>query len=176
MLPSTRLMPSKQVVFYWRDALFAIHVPLVRTIDAHSTTRLNIELAAARSAETWRAPCEALEQHQFGSLGRASERGLGLVAGYQAACDRPWWGAADFHELRDLFEGRHQLERKAYAALAKEDEAARTFAGAKSEGNLAKRLHQYDTAHPAWEQAIALYDPRALLLPLLREAFHVCSP
>ena len=39
-----------------------------------------------------------------------------------------------------------------------------------------KRLQQYDTAHHACEQAMALYDQLAMLLHLLREAFHVCSP
>src|SRR5262249_14457463 len=106
----------------------------------------------------------------------ASDRGLGLVAGYQAACDMPLWVADYFHEFRDLFEVLHQLERKAYAAIAKEDDAARKFAGAKSETNLAKRLYQYDIAHQACEQAMALYDQPAIKLPLLREALPVCSP
>jgi hypothetical protein len=176
MLPSTLLMPSKQVVFYLSDEIFAVHVPILLTIDAQSTTILKIELASDRSAETWREHFEALEQHHFVSLGMASDRGLGLVAGYQAACDMPLWVADYFHEFRDLFEVLHQLERKAYAAIAKEDDAARKFAGAKSETNLAKRLQQYDSAHQACEQAIALYDQLAMRLHLLREALHVCSP
>jgi hypothetical protein len=176
MLPSTLLMPSKKVVFYLSDEIFAIHVPILVTIDAQSTTILKIELASDRSAETWRGHFAALEQHHFVSLGMASDRGLGLVAGYQAAGDVPLWVADYFHEFRDLFEVLHQLERKAYAAINKEYDAARTFAGAKSEANLAKRLQQYDTAHQACEQAIALYDQLAMLLHLLREALHVCSP
>ena len=68
----------------------------------------------------------------------ASDRGLGLVAGYQAACDMALWVADYFHEFRDLFEVLHQLERKAYAAIDKEDEAAQKFARAKSEANLAQ--------------------------------------
>ncbi len=175
-LPSTLLMPSKKVVFYLSDEIFAIHAPILVTIDARSTTILNIELASDRSAETWKAHFEALEHHQFFSLGMASDRGLGLVAGYQAACDMALWVADYFHEFQDLFELRHQLERKAYAAMAKEYDAARTFAHAKSEANLQKRLQQYETAHDACEQAITLYDQLDLLLHLLREALHVCSP
>src|SRR5262249_31194983 len=153
MLPSTLLMPAKKVVFYLSDEIFAVHVPILLTIDAQSTTILKIELASDRSAETWREHFAALEQHHFVSLGMASDRGLGLVAGYRAACDMPLWVADYFHEFRDLFDVLHQLERKAYAAIAKEDDAARKFAGAKSETNLAKRLQQYDTAHQACEQA-----------------------
>jgi hypothetical protein len=176
MLPSTLLMPSKKLVFYLSDEIFALHVPILLTIDARSTTILNIELASDRSAETWRAHFDALAEHQFVSLGMASDRGLGLVAGYQAACDMALWVADYFHEFRDLFEVLHQWERKAYAAIVKEHEAAHKFAHAKGESNLAKRLQQYDTAHHACEQAIALYDQLAMLLHLLREALYLCSP
>src|SRR5216684_3884255 len=176
VLPSTLLRPSQTWVFYLSDEIFALHAPILVTIDARSTTILNIELASDRSAETWRAHFEALEDHQFVSLGMASDRGLGLVAGYQAACDMALWVADYFHEFRDLFALRHQLERKAYAAIGTEDDAAHKFARAKSEANLAKRLHQYDTAHHACEQAMALYDQLALLLHLLREALQLCSP
>ena len=110
-------MPSKTWVFYLSDEIFAIHTPILVTIDAQSTTILNIELASDRSAETWRAHFEALEQHHFVSLGMASDRGMGLVAGYQAACDMALWVADYFHEFRDLFEVLHQVERKAYAAI-----------------------------------------------------------
>ena len=175
-LPSTLVMPSKKWVFYLSDEIFAIHVPILVTIDARSTAILNIELASDRSAETWRAHFEALENHHFFSLGMASDRGKGVVAGYQAACDMALWVADYFHEFRDLFEVRHQLERKAYAAINKEYEAARRFANARSESNLHKQLQQYDTAHRACEQAITLYDQLDLLLDLLRDALHICSP
>jgi hypothetical protein len=174
-LPSTLVMSSKKLVFYLSDEIFALQVPILLTIDARSTTILNIELASDRSAETWRAHFDALEEHQFFSLGMASDRGTGLVAGYQAACDMALWVADYFHEFRDLFKVLHQLERKAYAAIDKEYDAARTFANAKSEANLHKRLQHYDTAHHACEQAMALYDQLAMLLHLLREALQLCS-
>lgn len=175
-LPATLVMPSKTWVFYLSDEIFAIDKPILVTIDAHSTTILNIALATDRSAETWRAHFEALEQHHFVSLGMASDRGTGLVAGYQAVCDIALWVADYFHEFCDLYALLHQLERKAYAAMDKEYEAARTFANAKSEAHLHKRLVYYDTAHRACEQAMALYDQLAMLLHLLREALYVCSP
>ena len=56
------------------------------------------------------------------------------------------------------------------------DDAAPKFARAKSEANLAKRLPQSDTAHPACEQAMALDDQRAMLRHLLREPLQFCSP
>jgi hypothetical protein len=175
-LPSTLSMPSQKFVFYLSDEIFAIHAPILVTIDARSTAILNIELASDRSAETWRAHFEVLESHHFSSLGMASDRGLGLVAGYQAACDMALWVCDYFHEFRDLFELLQQLERKAYAAIGKEDDAAQKFARAKSASNLEKRLHQYEQAHHACEQAMALYDQLAMLLQLLRETLQLCSP
>jgi len=174
-LPSTLLMPSKKLVFYLSDEIFALHTPILVTIDAQSTAILNIELASDRSAETWRSHFEALENHHFFSLGMASDRGKGVVAGYQAACDMALWVADYFHEFRDLFEVLHHLERKTYAAINKAYEAARRFANAKSEANLQKRLQQYETAHHACEQAIGLYDQLDVLLDLLRDALHLCS-
>jgi len=175
-LPSTLVMPSQTWVFYLSDEIFALHAPILVTIDAASTAILKIELASERSADTWRAHFEALETHHFSSLGMASDRGLGLVAGYRAACDMALWVTDYFHEFRDLFEVLHQLERKAYAAIGQEDDAAQKFARAKSASTLEKRLHQYEQAHHACEQAIALYDHLAMLLQLLRETLQLCSP
>src|SRR5438132_7224782 len=123
VLPSTLLMPSKTWVFYLSDEIFAIHAPILVTIDARSTAILNIQLASDRSADTWSAHFEALEDHQFFSLGMASDRGLGLVAGYQAACDMALWVTDYFHEFRDLFAVLHQVERQAYTAIDKEYDA-----------------------------------------------------
>jgi len=175
-LPSTLVMPSKTFVFYLSDEIFAIHTPILVTIDARSTAILKIELAPDRSADTWRTHFAALENHQFVSLGLASDRGVGLVAGYRAACDMALWVTDYFHEFRDLFAVLQQLERKAYTAIEKEYDATQKFARAKSEANLHKRLHHYETAHHACEQAVTLYDHLAVLLHLLREALQICSP
>jgi hypothetical protein len=174
-LPTTLLMPSRKLVFYLSDEIFALRAPILVTIDAQSTAILKIELASDRSAETWRAHFEALADHQFFSLGLGSDRGKGLVAGYQAACEMALWVADYFHEFQDLFEVLNQVERTAYAAIDKEYDAAKKFANAKSEANLQKRLAQYDSAHDVCEQAITLYDQLAILLHWLRDALQVCS-
>jgi hypothetical protein len=175
-LPSTLSMPSMTVVFYLSDELFATHKPILVTIDAKSTAIVGIELASDRCAETWKAHFHTLHDHGFHSIGMASDRGVGLVAGYQAACPDAQWVSDSFHEFRDLFDLLHQLERKAYAAIGKEDEAVKKFAQAKSEANLQKRLHQYEQARQVCDQAIKDYDQLDLLLHLLREALQICSP
>jgi len=175
-LPSTLAMAEHTVVFYLSDEIFARHQPILVTIEAQSTAILKMQLASDRSAETWKAHFDDLGAHHFHSIGMASDRGLGLVAGYHAACQDARWVCDRFHEFRDLFDRRRQLERKAYAAIAKEDEAAHTFHNATSEAHLHKRLQHYEHAHHACEHAIARYDQLDLLLHLLRDALHLCSP
>jgi hypothetical protein len=175
-LPSTLSMTESTVAFYLSDEIFARHQPILVTIEAQSTAILTIQLASDRSAQTWKAHFDDLGEHRFHSIGMASDRGVGLVAGYQSACPDARWVCDRFHEFQDLFDRRQQLERKAYAAIAKEAEAATTFHNAKSEAHLHKRLQRYDQAHHACEHAMARYDQLDLLLHLLREALHLCSP
>jgi hypothetical protein len=169
-LPSTLAMAEHTVVFYLSDEIFARHQPILVTIEAQSTAILKMQLASDRSAETWKAHFDDLGAHRFHSIGMASDRGLGLVAGYHAACPDARWVCDRFHAFQDLFDRRRQLERKAYAAIAKEDEAVHTFHNAKSEVNLHKRLQHYARAHHAGEHAMARYDQLDLLLHLLRDA------
>src|SRR5713101_8869160 len=174
-LPSTLSMPSTTVVLYLGDEIFAIHTPILVTIEPQSTAMLRIELATDRSASTWKAHFETLHEHHFSSIGMASDRGVGLVAGYREAHPEALWVSDQFHEFHDLFHLRPQWERKAYSAIAKEDEAARKFHHAKSESNLSKRLLQYEQAQQACEQTIARYDQLDRLLQLLQEALQLCT-
>ena len=174
-VPSTLSMPHQKVVFYLSDEIFAIRAPILVTIDAQSTAILKIELASDRSAKTWETHCNDLGAHRFHSLGMASDRGVGLQAGYQAACQDGFWVCDQLHEFHDLCNRCHQLERKAYSAIGKEREAAETFANAKSEANLHKRLDQYERARQACEHAIERYDQLDLLLAMLSESLHLCS-
>jgi len=174
-VPSTLSMEQKKVVFYLSDEIFAIQTPILVTIDAQSTAILKIELASDRSAKTWETHFKALGAHRFHSLGMASDRGVGLKAGYQAACQDGFWVCDQFHEFQELYNRCHQLERQAYRAIAREDEAAEKFANAKSKANLQKRLEQYERAQHACQQAIERYDQLDFLLHMLSEALHLCS-
>ena len=79
-------MAQKKMVFYLSDEIFAIGVPILVTLEAQRTAILTIQLASDRSAQTWQAHVEDLGTHLFHSIGMASDRGAGLMAGYQAAC------------------------------------------------------------------------------------------
>jgi len=106
----------------------------------------------------------------------ASDRGQGLVAGYQAAFKTGLWVSDSFHEFRALYQLLHQWERQAYAAMGKEYEAAQKFDPARSESHLEKRLRQYEEAHQTCQRAITRYDQLDLLLHLLRDTLYLCSP
>ncbi len=175
-VPSTLRVAEKKMVFYLSDEIFAIGVPILVTLEAQSTAILKIELASDRSAETWEAHFKDLDKHLFHSIGMASDRGVGLMTGYQAACQDGRWVCDQFHEFQELFHRCQQLERKAYGAIGKEMEAVALFHNAKSEANLQKRLEQYERSHQACEQAMARYDQLSLLLQWLRETLHLCSP
>jgi hypothetical protein len=174
-VPSTLSMAQKKVVFYLSDEIFANQAPILVTVDAQSTAILKIELASDRSAKTWEAHFKALGAHRFYSPGMASDRGVGLKAGYQAACQDGFWVCDHFHEFQELFNHCHQLERQAYRAITGEHEAAKKFSNAKSETNLKKRLDQYERAQRACEHAIEKYDRLDLLLGMLSEALYLCS-
>src|SRR2546427_4242688 len=129
-VPSTLQVAQKTVVFYLSDEIFAIGTPILVTVDAQSTAILKIQLASDRSAQTWKAHFDNLGNHLFHSIGMASDRGVGLLAGYQAACQDGLWVCDQFHEFHDLFQRCHQLERKAYGAIGKKDETAKKLANA----------------------------------------------
>jgi hypothetical protein len=175
-LSSTVSMTSPTLVFYLSDEIFAIQAPILVTIEPQSTAMLHIELATDRSAATWKVHFDTLTEHHFHSRGMASDRGLGLVAGYRDACPNALWVGDHFHEFRGLFEVRLQWEKKAYSAIAREDEALRKFQQAKSESNLHKRLTQYEQVYQACEEAMARYDQLDMLLQLLQEALQLCTP
>ena len=112
-VPSTLSMPHKKVVLSLSDAICAIRAPILVTIAAHRTAILTIELASDRSAQTWETPLQDLGAHRFHSLGMASDRGVGLQAGSQAAWQAGCWVCDQFHACQALFTRCHQLERKA---------------------------------------------------------------
>jgi len=108
LLPSTLSMGAQTVVLYLSDAIFASHTPILLTLDAQSTAILTIEWAADRLATTWQTHFETLDDQGFHHIGMASDRGVGLVSGYQAAYGESLWVSDQFHELQELLNRRRQ--------------------------------------------------------------------
>jgi hypothetical protein len=174
-VPSTLSMPHKKVVVYLSDEIVALRAPILVTIEAQRTAILKIELASDRSAKTWETHFHDLGAHRFHSVGMASDRGGGLKAGDQAACQEGFWVCDQFQAFQDLLNRCHQLEQKAYGAIGQGIDAAEKFANAKHEANLHKRLEQYEQARHVCEQAIARDDQLDFLLHMLSETLSLCS-
>jgi hypothetical protein len=168
-------MPHKKVVLYLSEEIFALRAPLLVTMDAQSTAIRKIELASDRSATTWETHLQDLGAQRFPSLGMASDRGVGLQAGSQAAWPDGCWVCAQCQAFHDLFDRCHQLESKAYAALGKEITAAETCANAQSEAHLQKRLEHYEHPRQAGEHAIERDEQLALWLGMLSETLPLCA-
>lgn len=175
-LPSTLPMKTPKFVFYLSDEIFAINTPILVTIDAQSTAILKLQLASDRSAKSWKEHFADLEDHLFVTLGMASDRGLGLIKGYEAAHEIALWVCDYFHEFRDLWKQVDKLERKAYSLITAQKEATMKFDNAKSESNLEKRLHKYEEISHACEHAICIYDELYYLTQVLREILQFVSP
>lgn len=170
-LPHTLSADGACYVFYLSDEIFALGHPILVTIDPVSTAILRIELAPNRKADTWENHFKAIGEQQFIAKGLASDRGTGLMQGYQAANSDSVWCSDHFHEFRGLTQLRSTLEKQAYATIAAEDERQRIFDNARSEENLEKRLQQLHEAKMSCEQKITEYqhvsDILDILFPLL---------
>jgi hypothetical protein len=166
-LPNTLNIEQEQSIFYLSDEIFALGSPILITIEPVSTAILRIELAPNRKADTWQQHFEALSEQQFIVSGLGSDRGKGLVQGFQSAHEDLLWCSDHFHEFRGLIQLRISLEKQAYAAIATEEECQRLFNNARSEGNLEKRMQRLLLATADCEQKITEYQQVSDILDLL---------
>jgi len=164
-LSATLSSDENHHIVYLADEIFASGLPVLITIDAMSTTILKIELASDRTAKTWEKHFQSIKENNYLSKGLGSDRGIGIIQGYQAVCpDSPWY-TDHFHEFRGLYKLLHTFEKQAYAAIEEEEECLRKFNNARSEENLCKRLEHYEQAVDYCMEKIEFYQ---LLEDLLR--------
>ncbi len=171
-VPHTLFAKEIHQVFALADEIFALSTPILITIDPVSTAILRIELADDRTAATWKNHFDALNEHQFELRGLGSDRGNGLVKGYQDACQDSAWCSDHFHEFRGLTHLCSTLEKQAYAAIAKEQKCLDIFNNARSEQNLEKRLAELTNASIACEQKIAQYQHINDILDILYSSLY----
>lgn len=166
-LSNTLNVDKPYLIFYLSDEIFALGRPILVTIDPVSTAILRIELAPNRTGDTWKKHFSALKDHQLISIGLGSDRGRGIINGFQGVYPCEIWCSDHFHEFRELTKLRVILEKQAYAAIAEEEEHLRILNNAKSEKNCQKRLQQYASARVDCNQKIARYQHVSDLLDLL---------
>ena len=153
------LKPEKPLLLFWlADELFANGYPILITMEPVSAAILRIELANDRKAATWENHFRQIEANQIDSSGLCSDRGSGIVGGYSAFNRDLIWCSDHFHEFRSLQTLLSRVEKKAYAAIAHEQERERVFLNGRSEAALAKYLAQLEKAEADCAAAIERYD------------------
>ena len=171
-LPNTLDLGKPTVVFYLSDEIYASGLPILVTIDPVSTAILKIELASNCQADTWKKHFQSIERNDISAQGLASDRGVGIVQGYQMFQDNLIWCSDHFHEFCGLTKLLRTLESLAYEAIAKETERFRVFNNARTESNLQKRLEDYEEAKADCEKKINNYQHVRDVLELLFPALY----
>ena len=170
-VPSTLDLGKPTEVFYLSDEIYACGLPILVTIDPVSTAILKIELASHCQADTWKKHFQSIERNDIFARGLASDRGVGIVQGYQLFHDNLIWCSDHFHEFRGLTKLLRTLESQAYDAITKEAERFRIFNNARSESNLQKQCEAFEEAKADCEKKVADFqhveDVLGLLFPSL---------
>ncbi|MEI6066216.1 MAG: hypothetical protein WCP96_02675 [Methylococcaceae bacterium] len=115
------------LIFYLSDEILALGCPILVIIDPVSTAILRIEPASDRAGNTWKRHFSELKDHQFIDKGLGSDRGAGIIKGFQEASPDVAWCSDHFHEFSDLTKLRGTLEKQAYAAITEEERRLRVL-------------------------------------------------
>jgi hypothetical protein len=157
------------------DEIF-IGTPVLVTVEPVSGYILGLDLADGRDQETWGICWLELVDNETGQIERIiADQAKGLVGGIELVCDEPKQSYQSdlFHVILRLVYGIWRAERKAYAAIGKEYDAADKFARATSKRVLAKRRETYETAKAKAEQWIRCYDESVYLFRELQEVLRM---
>jgi hypothetical protein len=157
------------------DEIF-IGTPILVTVEPLSGYILGLDLADSRDQDTWGACWLELVDNETGYIERIiADQAKGLVGGIELVCDDPkkTYQSDLFHVIMRLVSGIWRAERKAYAAIGKEYDAADKFERAKSERVLVNRLETYETAKTKADQWIRCYDESVYLFRELQEVLRM---
>jgi hypothetical protein len=132
-LPDTLNLYRSIMTFYLSDEIYACGLPILVTIDPVSTSILKIELASNCQSDTWKAHFKSIESNEIFSQGLASDRGVGIVKGYQQFQSNLIWCSDHFHEFCGLTKLLRTLENQACDAITLEAERLRVFSNARTE-------------------------------------------
>ena len=156
-LPDTLNLYRSIMTFYLSDEIYACGLPILVTIDPVSTAILKIELSSNCQSNTWKAHFKSIESNDIFSQGLASDRGVGIVKGYQQFQSNLIWCSDHFHEFCGLTKLLRTLESQAYEAITREAERFRVFNNARTESNLQKQLEAFEEAKVDCEKKMANY-------------------
>jgi hypothetical protein len=176
-----RYLESKETVTvsvkFISDEIF-IGRPILVTVEPLSGHILALDLANRRDQQTWGACWIELVDNDTGLIERiVSDQAKGLLGGMDLISANPAqiFQSDLFHVLMRLVSAIWRAERKAYAAIGKEYDAAEKFERAKSEPVLAHRLKKYETAQAKAEKWIRWYDESMYLFRHLQEVLRMVN-
>jgi hypothetical protein len=171
LLPSQLQSECVQKLSIISDELYSIGHPILISIEPKSTAILNIQLASNCQADTWDKHFKEIENANYKIVDMCSDRGTGIMAGFQSACPNQAWFSDHFHEFRDLQKLGTTLERQAYAAIKFEHHRQLVWVDARSAKNKEKQRLLLELSMQDCNLKIQLYqhvtDILALLFPSL---------
>jgi hypothetical protein len=156
------------------DEIFGSDFPALVTVEPQSLYTLQLELVESRDKETW-GVCwlEIVDNDTEKVGGIAADRGSGLIGGIELVFSKLLYQTDLFHVITLLAYLLWLFERRAYAAIAKAEEAREKFERAKSEAVLEKRLAAYELAQAKAEAAILLSDNFSYLFCHLQQILEM---
>jgi len=155
------------------DEMFSQGQPILTGIDLDSGFVTILKAASGRSGDDWAEVLKAAKAQGFRPSEVVSDAGLGIQAGLERELADSEHRADCFHASYELGKVLGHLERRAYAAIEKDEKAARELkrlraAGADLRG-AAQRLRR---AREYCERAVTLFDAFETQARRAREALE----
>lgn len=159
------------------DELFCHQRPILTAVEPSSTAILNLSLEESRDGTTWGVRLLEVEEQGFHFQKIASDGAEGILSGVREALGETIPHQLDIgHLFGETSKVEAVLERKAYQAIASEEERWQVLDSARSDRVLTKRIEAYEAAEEAWGKAIGLYEDFSYLASELYALFEPVTP
>jgi hypothetical protein len=148
-----------QLLVFADDEVFSKSSPILITVDPVSSAILSIELTDHRTAEAWKDHLTNLVANGFSPRLIVSDAGVALKAAHSDIFADIPWQLDTFHGIAHrLGDWDRRLKKSAYTCMEKTEKRENTFASAKSDEVIDKRLNDCFKLEEKEAQAIDLYD------------------
>ena len=159
-LPNTLKSKGETVLIAFADdELFAKSLPILVIVDPVSSAILGIELVEHRTADDWKKLLNQVVANGYSPRLLTSDAGVALKSAHgELFADIPWQ-LDTFHGIAHrLGDWNRRLEKSAYTHIEAAEKREDTFASAKSDQVIDKRLNLSFEADRKAVQSIDLYD------------------
>jgi len=163
-----------QLVVFVSDELFADGIPILVTVDPHSSALLRVELSDTRQWEDWKVHWECLEENGYHAIYVVCDGGQALSKAQKEALVDIFRQPDTYHAIAHRLGGCvKRLEREAYKAIEREyaAEKKRTRAGTTATRQTCRT--DYTTARNCATKKIDRYEDYAYLYHCLVHELHL---